>query len=232
MIEHPLLARHLGCGDGLMLAGAAIELAKEYGGIRFPAWPGHYPTFKVLFADHAEVEVVSVKNAHEMFAHQKLMILTGIYKLPIEYWKGGAEAHWRNWKQFDQMIYDELGVPLEKKWDSFPWSFDGEPSVDESTYIFVHDDSSRGYAMNLDRIGRHWTQDKMASPDRSFDYPITWWAKVIFGASEVHVINSAFLWLCDLLPLPEQQRKIFHRYARPYNTCDIPTLRHQWTILD
>jgi len=232
--EPPLLARHLGCGDGLCLSGGAIELAKEFGSIRFASWYGHVPTFQEIFKDHPEVEVVSVQNEYDMFSKQRSMILTGRYKKPYDYWTiGPGEKVWRNSGAFDQQFYAEIGVPLQKKWDSFPWKYEGEPVKYDKPYIYVHDDASRGYIMDLDRIGRHWTQDMMVTPDRELRHPLTWWAPFMMGAHEIHTINTCSLWLADLIDLPEQQRKYFHRYAKqPWEPSDNPTLRHNWIILD
>lgn len=232
MSEPPLLIRHLGCGDGLMLAGGAVELAKEFGEIRFPVWHGHMPTFQELCKGEPRITLVPVKNEHEMFAHQRSMILTGYYKQSPDYWTiGPGEKAWRSSEPFDQMAYREIGVPLEKKWESFPWKCDVEPLYIKP-FIFVHDDAARGFIIQPTRIDSQWTQDKMCCPGNDLSTSITKWAELILSAHEVHCINSAFLWFCDLLPLPEQQRKYFHMYARPYNVCDIPTLRHQWKILD
>jgi hypothetical protein len=213
-----------------MLAGGAIELAKEFRRLRFPAWTGHMPTFNEVFKDHPEVEVVPVRDEHEMFACQRNMILTGIYKRPFDYWKGGMEEQWRRAESFDHRIYREIGIPLEKKWDSFPWRPNVEP-VYIKPFIFVHDDASRGFVIETNRIP-DWTQDQMCCPGNDISQSITKWAELILSAHEIHCINSSFLWFCDLLPLPTQQRKFCHRYARPWNVCDIPTFRHQWTILD
>lgn len=239
MTEPPLLVRHLGCGDGLMLAGGAVELAREFGCILFPAWHGHMATFQELFKDHPEVAVLSVTDERDMFAKQRLMILTGTYKVARDYWRTeGGEQAWRQSEPFDQMVYREIGVPLEKKWDSFPWKFqpDQERLLDDETiylpYIFVHDDSSRGYVMNMSRIG-DWQQSAMFVTSTGEDLvPITNYANSIYYSTEIHAINSAFLWFADLLPLRPEQPKFFHRYARPWNVCDNPTLRQNWTILD
>lgn len=230
--EPPLLARHLGCGDGLMLAGAAVELAKEFGGLRFPCWEGHEPTFREIFKSVPEIEVIPVQDEHEMFQVQRTMILTGYYKKAPDYWiRLKMEDNWRKALPFDARIYGELQVPLEKKWESFPWKGDLRVEYNRP-YIFVHDDASRGYVIDTKRHLGAWPQELMIAPGHHSAQPITYYAPYIVNAHEIHVINSAFLWLADLLPLPEQQRKYFHRYARPWNVCDIPTLRHQWTILD
>lgn len=234
MIEPPLLARHLGCGDGLYMAGGVVELAKEFGGIRFPCWPGHLTTFREIFKSVPEVQIVLVDDEYQMFRLQRNMILTGIYKYPFSYWKqaGGNHQEWYDGDPSDVAIYRQMGVPLEKKWDSFPWKYEGpEPSY-EKPYIFVHDDASRGYTMDLDRIGRHWTQDMMIAPDRNFTYPLTWYAHFLMGAHEIHAINSCIMWFCEFLPLPTQQRRFLHRYARPYRNCDCYQYRHHWIILD
>jgi hypothetical protein len=234
MIEPPLLARHLGCGDGEMLLGGAVELAKEFGRIRFPSWIGHVPTFQSLCKDHPEIEIVPVKDENDMMSKQRNMILTGVYKRPYDFWKGQEPFNhpWKDVEPFDEMFYREIGVPIEKKWDSFPWKPVGTTPIYQMPYIFVHDDSSRGFAMDLDRIGRHWTQDMMVVPDPSFSTPITDYAFDILSAHEVHVINSSFMWFCEFLPLPKQQRKFIHRYARPWRNCDQYNHRHNWIILD
>jgi hypothetical protein len=235
MTEPPLLARHLGCGDGLMLAGGAVELAKEFVGLRFPAWTGHVPTFTEIFKDHPEIEIVPVKDENDMMSKQRNMILTGVYKRPYDFWKGQEPFNhpWKDGEPFDEMFYREIGVPIEKKWDSFPWRYEVGPVAYKSPYIFVHDDASRGFVIRTDRIGNpQWDQNMMVCPDREFGLPITSYAASLIYAHEIHVINSAFMWFCEFLPLPPKQRKFIHRYARPWRNCDQYKHRHNWIILD
>jgi hypothetical protein len=217
-----------------MLAGGAVELAKEFGGLRFPCWTGHLSTFREIFKSVPEIMLVPVRDEHEMFALQRLMILTGIYKYPYEHWRHSIDLdQWRDGPPTDVHFYEQIGVPIDKKWESFPWRYEGPgPKYDDKPYIFVHDDAARGYIMDLDRIGRNWTQDMMVCPDRDFLRPITAYADQLMGAHEIHCINSCFPWFCEFLPLPVNQRRFLHRYARPYRNCDIYDWRHHWIVLD
>lgn len=142
------------------MLGGAVELAKEFGGIRFPCWPGHLTTFRELLKSVPEVQIVLVDNEEQMFRLQRNMILTGIYKFPFGFWKRpGCHEEWYDGEAQDVVFYRQMGVPLEKKWESFPWKYEGPEPVYDKPYIFVHDDASRGYIMDLERIGRHWTQN-------------------------------------------------------------------------
>lgn len=233
MYEPPLVAWHLGCGDGLMAAGGIVELAKEFGGIRFPRYYRHVPSFREIFKNNPEIEVIPVYDEHDMFRIQRVMILTGIYKYPYEFWRQSKDLDvWRDGPPTDIHFYEQISVPIEKKWDSFPWVYEGHIKYGHNPYIFVHDDASRGYIMDLNRIGPHWTQDMMVAPDREFSRPLTDYAEALINAHEIHCINSCFPWLCEFLPLPAQQRRYLHRYARPYRNCDIYNWRHKWIILD
>lgn len=234
MTESPSLIYHLGCGDGIYALGGVVELLKEFGELRFPRYYRHVPTFTELLKLYPSVEVVPVQNEHEMFEVSRVKILAGVYNYPFDHWRADVnQEQWRNGPPADQVFYEQIGVPIEKKWDSFPWLYEGpDPRCDGKPYIFVHDDASRGYIMDLDRIGRHWTQDMMVCPDREFGKPITEYAEALIGAHEIHAINSSIMWFCEFLPLPENQRRYLHRYARPYRNCDCFHLRHRWTILD
>lgn len=230
--EPPLLIHHLGCGDGLLLAGGAVELAREFGALRFPVWEKQYPSFVEIFKSVPAVEVVPVRDEHHMVAYQRVVIMTGIYKKTHEFWRQNGDSPLRDIMSFDEMFYGEIGVPLQKKWDSFPWKFEGEPLRREQPYVFVHDDASRHYIIDPNRMGRHWTQDNMVAPDRNYGLRITDYAAALLGAAEVHCINSSFIWLRDLLPEVPGQRLFYHRYSRPWYRSDLPTFRLNWEILD
>jgi hypothetical protein len=92
----------------------------------------------------------------------------------------------------------------------------------DGPFIFMHDDSRfrmKRPASDLRIIHAH---DLLS--ENIFDY--SWF---IENAQEVHVIESAFLFLADSL---DPKGKLFsHRYARSYPPNNMPTLKHDWEIL-
>ena len=123
------------------------------------------------------------------------------------------------------------GVNPEKKWDSFFVKRDPKreehlfrETAPQDDYIFLHDDSrfkiDRKKITNLPTVS-----PIMGLTNNVFDYCL-----LIEKAKEVHVIDSSFMYIVDLLP-DFGQKLFIHRYARTNSLWRLPSLRKNWTIL-
>jgi hypothetical protein len=91
-------------------------------------------------------------------------------------------------------------------------------------YAFLHDDAR----FHIDR-GRI-TARTIVTPDVGLTGNVFDYCLLIEKAAEIHVIDSAFMHLIDLLP-DFGQKLFFHRCARPTKTWQLPSLKKNWMIL-
>jgi hypothetical protein len=217
---------HLGLGDAITLAGATAKLA-EVEPIIFPCFERDLISVRDIFSTTPNVVVTPIKKESEMF-----LINTDCPRLLTGYYGSHYASHGD--VGFDQWFYDQLGVAISEKWGSFPnkevvhYRHRENTNINAEKWYFVHQDPSRGFKMDLDRVPK----GTWVPLDGFLSGSILKVCPCIRSAKEIHLINSAFLALCEVMVLREEQPKFLHRYARPWARIDMPKLRHNWTILD
>ena len=118
---------------------------------------------------------------------------------------------------FDREFYIQADVPFEMRWNSslFPRNEEVERVTktsyvkNDEPYIFVHDDSSRGYRIDDSRFSNGV---KVVRPNALLGASLQAHAKLIEDAREVHLMESSFLAMAQNLCLGG--RKFVHTYVR------------------
>ena len=134
----------------------------------------------------------------------------------------------------EYQFYKIADVPFRQKWDSFyvERDYGAEKRLESllklpERYIFLHDDNR--YPVHTESLPSSIPVVR-AIPgltENAFDY-----RGIIERASEVHVIDSSFMFLVDCLDYEAPNQKLFiHRYARPNANWNLPILKKPWTIL-
>jgi hypothetical protein len=229
-----IIYQHLGLGDHIICNGLVREICANALSEKFTivVKPTSYETIKFMFKDVPNLTVhrLSSGGFDSPESHQEVVTLAMTTTQRILYIGHGQESTRLN---FDKSFYAQFEIDFKKRWDSFKVERDltSEKNLVEKLnikekYIFVHEDPSRG--MRIDRyIHRKGLRVIKASTDLStnmFDY-----LSLIEGAEEVHVIESAFMFMIDSFPIEGQLFN--HRYARSYPARNTPTLRLDWDIL-
>lgn len=229
-----LLYPHLGLGDFFICNGLVREICSRSPSDNFsiPTKPDGFQTIKFMFKDVPNLTVfkLSSGNFDSPESSNEVDLLAQRTSQRIIKIGHGLEPHQLN---FDKSFYAQFEIDFNKRWDSFKVERDltSEKNLVEKLnikekYIFVHEDPSRG--MSIDRyIHRKGLRVIKASTDLSenmFDY-----LSLIEEAEEVHVIESAFMFMIDSFPIKNQLFN--HRYARSYPARNTPTLRLDWDIL-
>lgn len=218
---------HLGLGDAILLAGLAVELAKEHGGVVFPCYPHNEASVRSFFVAHPQIEVVPVKHETDMM---RAGLKSAAPILPLGHY---SHAHPESDETFDAWMHRSAGVPLEARWGGpIPAAAKrvGQFQIPlRDNYIFLHEDRARSFRIKPEFLPKmeHFV------PSACNVSSILAYADALYHAKEVHVINSAFLHLAETLPTTG---KLFlHTYARSkfeQGTFDIPHLRKPWILLD
>ena len=136
----------------------------------------------------------------------------------------------------EKQLYKIAGVDLSKKWDNFfvERDFDKERALfnrvaPTSEYVFLHEDAPRNYKIERRLIDKKYA---VFEPDEKLTENIFDYCAIIEKATEIHVIDSSFMFLIDCLKYEKPEQKLFiHRYARENETWKLPVLKKNWQIL-
>lgn len=224
------LDHHSRLGDQLIMNGAIREYCKKYDRVGIFSIPKYHATVSYMFRDltNLHIELAPTNNARRLFKLKNLFIR----KYDRAVYARGEDLE--TGILFELQFYKMVGVPHEKKWDSFFVAREPEREKrlhDRLThgepYIFIHDDER--FPMDASRIANTALQvrPKPGVTDIVFDY-----CSLIEQAEEIHVIDSSFMFLIDQLSYDNPKQRLFvHRYARATPAFTYPILRKPWEIL-
>ncbi len=227
-----LLLHHLGLGDHFMCHGIVREYAGRYSRVTIFSYPHNYPTVAFMFRDLANVDIRQVKDVEEARAHLR------DHRAEYDETKvlGFENLDRTTGTALEKQFYDQAGVPLRRKWEGFRVERDHareqtlfEKLAPPESYAFVHEDAGRKYIIKRRLIGNRLPQfePRPELTDNVFDY-----CTLIERATEIHVIDSSFMFLIDCMQYDHPEQKlVVHRYARENNDWQLPILRKDWHIL-
>ncbi len=231
-----LICHNLGLGDHFMCHGIVRTYAKKYDRIGLFVKPHNVPSVAFMYRDLPNLKI-HVGHDEDMWGY----VMRNRFKFgpfwaeryDSAYIIGFNRLNYTSGEQIEHQFYRLARVPFEQLWNAFHVDRDTvcEQTLEQqlsltTPYTFVHDDdrypidSTRAGTLPVVRANPTLTQNV-------FDY----WG-VIEHASEVHVIDSSFMFLIDQLPYINDAQQLFvHRYARPNPAWTLPILKKNWTIL-
>ena len=229
-----LIYQHLGLGDHLICNGLVREICASVpeDSLEIITKPTHFNTVNFMYRDVKNLKTVALKSGNFAIPENGQEVLSYAQSNNQQILKIGHEFMRRD-INFDKSFYAQFDFDFKNRWDSFKVDRDLEAEkrlIDKlnikGKYIFVHEDAERGMSINRKtRDGKFRVIS--ASTDLSnnmFDY-----LSLIEGASEIHVIESSFMFLIDSFQIA---KPLFaHRYARNYPSNNTPTLKLDWNIL-
>jgi hypothetical protein len=167
-----------------------------------------------------------------------LLRLLGIPTLWIGYF-GESFFSPENPMRFDQSFYFQAGVPFDARWSSFsfPRRSDQEENLFRELvpvgkdYLFLHEDQARDFKIDRSYLPKELTIVTPKQPPGGFF--VSDYAKIIEGATQIHVIESSFAAFIE--GLAPTGKLYAHRYARPEASADWKlefTYKNDWTVLE
>lgn len=229
-----LLDFHNKLGDNIICNGLVREYCKRYDRVGIFCIPQYVESVTFMFRDLRNIQIEVVKN-HRCKQYFR-------WCNPFRF----GEHHYDAIKTIqndsetgiipERQLYALAGVPHEKKWGSFFVDRELKRELEFFTriapkepYIFVHDDSIYGSALDVSRIT---SKAKIIRPDKTFTKNIFDYCTLLERAEEIHVVDSVFVFLVDTLPYENLHQKLFvHRYARKNSPWNLPVLKKPWTII-
>lgn len=229
---------HQGLGDHILCAGIYREYAERFPHVVLPVKATYYRSVKKMLRDSENIQVLSYPRETLMKLHQDLLSHFGYEKLKL----GGhgfgffSEPTWR----LDENFYYQAGIPLSRRWDSFFYQRDAEKENElykllgcsEQDYIFVHEDSTRGFTIRESSLPKNVRVVKPI-PELASRYTIFDYLKIIENAKEIHCMESSFVAMIESFQIDVP--KFAHRYARPEAKSNVVfefTYKSPWTVLN
>lgn len=229
-----LLDFHNKLGDTLICNGLVREYCKKYSRVGIFCIPRYFASVSFMFRDvqNLQIEMVKDHRRKQYFRWLNIFRFGNSHYDEIRTIQNDPETG----IIAERQLYALAGIPHEKKWGSFfvERDFPREESflarvAGATPCVFMHDDSIYKSAIDPAKITSPHAVVH-ADPkltDNIFDY-----CTLIEQADEIHVVDSVFMFLVDLLPYSNPRQKLFvHRYARHNPPWNLPVLKKKWTIL-
>lgn len=229
-----LLDFHNKLGDTLICNGIVREYCKKYERVGIFCIHQYFVSVSFMFRDLKNLQIEVVKNhRHKQYFLWLNRVRFGARRYDaVRIIQNDPETGIIAERQF----YALAGIPHEKKWSSFfiPRDLAREMIFFEKVtggkpYVFVHDDKIYGSSIDLEGIPSTY---KIVRPAKTFTNNIFDYCTLLEHAEEIHVVDSVFMFLVDLLSYSNPSQKLFvHRYARKNPPWNLPVLKKQWVIL-
>lgn len=236
MLKPVLLLTHLGMGDMLVINGLVRHLCARRPSVSLVCKQAYARSVGFMLRDVSNLQLVPVESdadispafgappdrLHAWAAAGFELMLLGLHS---------CSAHWAaGHANYADALYAQAGLPAYVRYTGFWVCRDPAREqelaaslapAEDAPYLFVHEDPERGFLVHppaspLHRVdaGRH--------SDNIFDY-----CSLIERAQQVHVFDSCFAHLVDLLALA--QAPLLHCYVKnPQDSLETLFARPGW----
>jgi hypothetical protein len=231
------IVNHLGLGDHILCLGLYRHLASLYSTVIIPVRDHNLESMRLLLQDQSNIVYLPFPSSFAEESMQFFKVLARLlrYKLlELGHW---GDNFMSSGMRFDQSFYAQAGVAFDERWSNFEYTRDlameiqlfKSYKVRPQEYVFLHEDSSRGFSVNRQYISSNLV---VIEPKKGKDQvPISMYRYLMENAGELHLIESSFAAFCDSFPV--QGTRFAHRYARPEamrNSSYEFTYLNEWTI--
>lgn len=220
-----LIYTHQGMGDQIECVGMIRHIADTFNEVHILSKAQHLDGVKYIYRDNPKINIhcIPLRNSDE-YEGEKEWFTTNFSSFDGVVFIPGHHNYFSKVGEFHQKgtaaapaFYEILGIPYSFKFEKFYFQRDlaeedrvyKKLNPSEEKYVFVHDDESRGFPMELK------TDYKIIRNDISEN--IFHMAKVLENAEEIHCMSSSMFCLIDCMassPLFEtnlkKKRKFLH----------------------
>lgn len=212
-----VIHHHMGLGDHYVCNALVRHYAKDYH-VHLPVKKHNFVTVKFMFRDIPNITVVAVGGDDDVEPYARM----NNYKL-LNFGMFAPDFDWGRW---DQSFYKQCDIPIADRWNNFHVDRikEAELKAPALNYAFVHEDPERGYGIKKELIKLPRVHVVKNETDNAFNY-----CTQIENATEIHCIDSSFIWLADFMKLRPEVKLFYHKYAK--NDYGPSLLHHDWKIL-
>ena len=223
---------HLGLGDHIICNGLVRHFAKENDNVFVFCKDQYRDNVEYMYRDSKNIHVISLDSDHSVNMYINNNDL-GPQTLIVGH--SAIDSYMINESlSFDRAFYRMAGIDFNVRFNEFyiERDFDKENELYEKLnpsnepYIFVHDDATRGFAIDMGKVR---SDLKIIRNDNSylvFDY-----YKIIDQAEEVHVMESSLSSLINSYRF-NNTKLIRHHYIRGYGPLMTPAGINEYEIIN
>lgn len=203
---------HLGLGDHIINNGMVRHFYDEYSAIALFAYKHNVKNVRYMYRDLDNLQIIGVESDPQVDAY--------ISKTDIDCLKIGFSDLSTVMPElpFDKAFYKLAGLDFSVRFDKFYFKRDLEKEKEVldtlnptgEKFVFVHDDSSRGFSIDMNKVK---TEHKIVMNDKKFN--VFDYLTLIENAEEVHFMQSSFK---ELICSYKIDKPVFyqHNYVRQY----------------
>lgn len=206
---------HLGLGDHIICNGMVRHFLEEHGKIGLFCHSHYQKNVNYLYRDDSEINILPYKNESDICSFLSSLDKNKYKKIGFndlnKYSPNGPVT-------VDEAFYELAGVDFENRFSKFYLKRDfnkekealKELNPKNEKFIYVHDDSNRGFAIHNEK---HRQDLKIIKND--FRFTLFDMMGIIEEAEEVHTMQTGLFDLINSFKL--EKPKIFvHTYVRKY----------------
>jgi len=241
VVDTPLFIYcHQGLGDQILCSGIYRKLSESRRSIIVPSILVNYPSVRQMLGNYPSIFVQGYRQSHENIVidgHASLLGRNGFDILRLG--SSGKDFFESPNMRLDENFYSQAGIELHERWGPLDIARNLDKELElfgllapkSGPYIFLHEDASRGFNIDLDLLP-DGVAIVRADTTLSSNFTIFDYLTIIENASEIHCIESSFCALIESMQFDIP--KFAHRYARPEAKADYRfefTYRSKWEIL-
>ena len=218
---------HLGLGDHIICNGLVRNICKKIKTVNLFCKPEYSPSVNFMYHDLENLKIIEGNDKSIPLLLNDIHIQN---KIIIGF---DAFHHNHNNEKFDKFFYSSIGLNFEKRWSDFYVSRDLKREEKlyntfgiEGEYAFIHEDRSRGYYVDKNKISNGL---QLLSPDINYTSNIFDYLMLIENAKEIHVIDSCFK---QLIETTDVKGNLFFHTSKQYNESYLlHTSKKPWIII-
>lgn len=227
---------HIGLGDMINMSGAVRYLSTIYDEVTVICPDYYINNMKMLYRDDPTISLHPIKGAidapplYNLPIEELKQLVTGSYFIP----NGNVTGVYPD--SIPLGFYDQLGIPRSVYRDYFfldkniPESIELYKPFEGKKYIFVHQNTSRGdvnidttvdedtITLNISKNIYPEEHQYHTLADIVINKPLFHYVHLIENATELHLSDSCFSCLANLLDISKSKRKVC--YSRSGHKCD------------
>ena len=224
MIKELYIYHHMGLGDHLICNAIVRDYSKKYDKIYLFCKHRNKNTIEFMYRD--------LKNIYLMLVEDDSQVKNYVFQNKVNLLKIGFENLDMR-LNFDESFYNQIKLNFGKKWSDFflMRDLDSEKklfnffNLKEKEYIFVHDDSSRGFIIQEKFLSK---DIKIIRPDKSLNFNFFDYIYTIENAKQIHCIDSSYSNLIDLLGINNE----LFLYKNTRWDEFLPKFKSNWKLID
>ena len=263
---------HLGLGDHFVMNGFIHHLLEnDPEEIKLVCKKHNESTVKKMYDGYNQVKLYTVKDMNEIHPNDNpLKIIQEHVQNGYKYIGFGVHSFNNKYLELDKSwancFYLQYNLDPKMRWNKFKFPKDTSLSLQiaqelvskiGSKYIVLHDDPSRGFILNYNKV------KELLEKDGMLDYPIVYLGKdrykyplipgannpdilnilektetlydycyILGNASSCHMMDSSIALLLDFIGSHEHQKKYMHEYAKVGEILSTDGLFQQkWELL-